>query len=562
MPTPKVEIVPSFIPRVTLANAGGDDLFVVKYDSAGTPLWARRISGGLAEGFRASLIDSTGNVIVSGTYTSNPVTIYGDGDSVYATLNNSGLSTTTEAFIVKYSPSGAPQWVRRIGGTGDDTISFTTGIVLSGEDIIVSGTYTSKPVTFFNADGAPSFATLTAFNTDSYIAKYNSSGTPQWVRRIGGYSGNTTPNVVTTDSSGNIVVFITYNSTSITIFNEYQTSFATLAHAGVGDVCIAKYNSSGIPQWVRRIGGSNSESTRYCVIDSSGNIITTMDYRSNPVTIFQNDGVTPGLTFANASGLNDMLILKYASNGDFLWARRLGSPGTTTGETTYSLNVDSNGNSIVTGSHVDALTIFDENGNAAFEPLTFIGGNDDGFIVKYSPNGTPLWVRKIAGSGTDQPSTALIDSSGNIIIRVAGAGPRIIYDASQNPLISSNRTSIIKYDTNGTLLWHTYHSWTGAVGGSVSVPSIDSNNNIIAVGSLTNCILTLYDSSGNAAATLTNTENQSEPFIVKYSPSGNILWTKRTLSGPLNDFISMIRTDSTNNFVVIGTYISNPLTIT
>ena len=549
----------------SLPNAGGDDIFVVKYDSNGVPLWARRISGGLTEGFRASQIDSAGNVIVSGTYTSNPVTIYGGGDSVYATLDNPGLSTTTESFIVKYNSSGAPQWVRRIGGTGNDVINFTTGIVLSGEDIIVSGSYSSNPVTIFNADGSPSFTTLTNAGAsptrDSFIVKYNSSGTPQWVRRIGGTSGSDDIGVVRADSSGNVVVFMTYSSTSVTIFNEDQTSFATLANAGSNEICITKYNSSGIPQWVRRIGGSNSESNRVSVIDSSGNVITTVDYQSNPVTIFQNDGVTPGLTFANATGTADMLIVKYASNGDFLWARRLGSPGTANGESVYSLNVDSNGNSIVSGTYIAALTIFDAAGNAAFDPLTFIGGQDDAFIVKYSPNGTPLWVRKIAGSGADQPVTILLDLSGNIILRMGG-GPSIIYDASQNPLTSSNRLSIVKYDTNGTLLWHTYHSFTGAGSGFVFPLSIDSNNNIIAGGSLTNCTLTLYDSSGNAATTFTNTENQSKPFIVKYSPSGNILWAKRSLSGPLADSISSVRIDSTNNLVVTGTYASNPLTIT
>jgi hypothetical protein len=271
--------------------------------------------------------------------------------------------------------------------------------------------------------------------------------------------------------------------------------------------------------------------------------------------------VTPGLTFANAdTGRSDILILKYASNGDFVWARRLGSAGSTVGETTNSLNVDSNGNSIACGTYNGTFTIFDAAGNAAFDPLTFIGGQDDGFIVKYSPNGTPLWVRKIAGSGGEQVSS-ILDSSGNIILRVGG-GPSIIYDASQNPLTTSNRLSIVKYDTNGTLLWHTYHSFTGTGSGSVSFYSIDSNNNIIAYGSLTNCILTLYDSSGNAAATFTNAENQSEPFIVKYSPSGNILWTKKGVSGALNDSISSIIIDSTNNFVVTGQYASNPLTIT
>ena len=544
----------------SLANAGSNDVFVVKYDSDGTPLWARRIGGGLTEGFRASQIDSTGNVIVCGTYTSNPVTIFGaDGITPFTTLDNPGLSTTTETFIVKYNSSGTPQWVRRVGGTENESLS---NLNLSGEDIILSGGYTSNPVTIFNADGTPSFTTLakagTSTTRDSFITKYNSGGTPQWVRRIGG-DGNDDINGTIVDLSGNIFVFVAYSSTSTNVFNADGTPFATLASAGNSDSLIIKYSSDGTPQWVRRIGGSNSDSGSNIITDLSGNIIVGINYQSNPVTIFQANGVDTLTTFTNASTGSDILIVKYASNGDFVWARRLG--GSNDSDINYSLSVDSNGNIIVTGSYTGGtFTIFNAAGNAAFDPLTIIGGQDDGFIVKYSPNGTPQWIRKIAGSVADQPR-AIMDSSGNTIVRIGG-GPSIIYDASQNPLTSLNRISIAKHDTNGTLLWHTYDVFSGTGNAFISTHSIDSNNNIIASVSVTNGILTLYDSSGNAAATFTNAENQSEPFIVKYSPSGNILWAKRSVSGPLNDSISSIRIDSTNNLVVVGPYASNPLTIT
>jgi hypothetical protein len=254
MPSPKVEIVPRFIPAaaiVPLDNAGGTDIFVVKYDSNGVPLWARRISGGLAESFRSFIIDSTGNVIVSGTYTSNPVTIYGGGDSIYATLDNPGLSTTTEAFIVKYNSSGTPQWVRRIGGTGNETINFfTNGIVLSGEDIIVSGTYTSNPVTIFNADGNPSFTTLanagTSTTRDSFITKYNSSGTPQWARRIGGIGREYGASVVT-DSTGNIIVTGYYNSTELTIYGTNETPEFTKLPLKITYIDIETYSVGSFP---------------------------------------------------------------------------------------------------------------------------------------------------------------------------------------------------------------------------------------------------------------------------------------------------------------------------
>ena len=58
----------------TLANAGSNDGFVVKYDLDGNPLWAKRISGTLNEFTQSVTIDSIQNIIVAGYYSSNPLT--------------------------------------------------------------------------------------------------------------------------------------------------------------------------------------------------------------------------------------------------------------------------------------------------------------------------------------------------------------------------------------------------------------------------------------------------------------------------------------------------------
>lgn len=59
----------------TLTNSGNNDIFIIKYDSSGTPESARKISGNLNDYPSDILVDSSSNMYISGTYTSNPLTI-------------------------------------------------------------------------------------------------------------------------------------------------------------------------------------------------------------------------------------------------------------------------------------------------------------------------------------------------------------------------------------------------------------------------------------------------------------------------------------------------------
>ncbi len=84
-----------------------------------------------------------------------------------------------------------------------------------------------------------------AGNTDLFVIKYNSSGTHQWTKQLG-TSSTDTANGVTTDSSGNVYVAGgTYGGL------DGNTS------AGVNDLFIVKYNSSGTKQWTNQLGSSS-----------------------------------------------------------------------------------------------------------------------------------------------------------------------------------------------------------------------------------------------------------------------------------------------------------------
>ena len=89
---------------------------------------------------------------------------------------------------------------------------------------------------------------------DILIAKYNSSGTIQWQRTLGGTSSDNSQG--TTDSSG----------------NAYITGRTYSTGAGHNDVIIAKYNTSGTIQWQRTLGGTGNDIGYGVIVDNLGSI--------------------------------------------------------------------------------------------------------------------------------------------------------------------------------------------------------------------------------------------------------------------------------------------------
>jgi len=185
-------------------GAGGNDVLIAKYNSAGALQWDRTLGGTGSDVGYAVAIDSANNIIVVGQTTS-------DG------------AGSDDVLIAKYNSAGALQWDRTLGGTGSD---FGYAVAIdSANNIIVVGYTTS--------DGAG--------NYDLLIAKYNSAGALQWDRTLGG-TGSDWGYAVAIDSADNIIV----------------VGYTTSDGAGSNDVLIAKYNSAGALQWDRTLGGTGS----------------------------------------------------------------------------------------------------------------------------------------------------------------------------------------------------------------------------------------------------------------------------------------------------------------
>ena len=251
-------------------------------------------------------------------------------------LSKNLISTVTQLPAQDY-------WIATLGGTGSD---YGQAIAVdSSGNVYVTG-YT---------------ASQGAGGNDALITKYDTSGTIQWQRSLGG-SGTERGQGIAVDSSGNV----------------YVTGYITSQGAGGNDAIIAKYNTSGTIQWQRILGGASSEIGYGIAVDSSGNVYVA------------------GSTASQGAGGNDAIIAKYNTSGTIQWQRSLGGAGD---DVFYGIAVDGSGNLYVTG-----LT----NSQGA-------GGND-ALITKYDTSGTIQWQRSLGGSGTERGQGIAVDSSGNVYV--------------------------------------------------------------------------------------------------------------------------------------------------
>lgn len=172
----------------TLANDGFRNSFIIKYDSAGGAQWSTRIGGNGLDEASGIDIDTDGNIIIVGNYSSTILPIY-NSDSSLSTVTLSGTGSPS-TFVIKYNSAGFALWAARAECTPDDYAATGSVVVDVDRSITITGSY-SSPLTFYGADGLSSGIILpnprSVVSSNSYIAKYSADGVVQWARWIGGY---------------------------------------------------------------------------------------------------------------------------------------------------------------------------------------------------------------------------------------------------------------------------------------------------------------------------------------------------------------------------------------
>lgn len=226
-----------------LTNAGSatNDIFLVKYDSNGTALWSKTIGGTNNDAGNACTTDASGNTYVTGNFVSASIN-FGTG-----ALNNAGTGTN-DLYITKYDPLGVSLWSACVGGINDE---MGNGIALSGNNVYLTGAFSSPTVTF---GSTAALTNASAGTSDIFLAGYSSTGTANWSERAGGIDADQ-GKCICADASGNVYISGSFISTNISFGTGTLTNFAS----GTKDLFVASYSNTGNSLWSLEVGNSADE---------------------------------------------------------------------------------------------------------------------------------------------------------------------------------------------------------------------------------------------------------------------------------------------------------------
>ena len=376
-----------------------NDTYIIKYSSNGEPLYVRTLSGNNDDRPVSIISTDDGDIYVTGTYSSNPLYIYNDSSNSHIeyALTNDG---SYDVFIIKYDSSCNFKWARTIRGTSSDyPINM---IKLDNNSICVSGVYTDSSINVFT-DYSNSRVGYTLYNsgaTDIFIIKYNFNSDVEWVRKIGGSGSDRSVNMISM-GNGDFCITGCY-STLLKIYSDSSgTELERTLNSNNQDIFIIKYNSFGKTIWTRRIGGYGDDFP-ICIVKSDDMGVCITGHYWNKLNVFtDSSGVNLGYTL-DYSNNKDTFLIKYASDGEVKWVRRIAGSGD---EIPVDMIILNNGNIYVTGFFSNNIYIYNDISGSKVSYIYNNNNNNykDVFIVKYTPDGIPIKVNIISGSSNDTP---------------------------------------------------------------------------------------------------------------------------------------------------------------
>jgi hypothetical protein len=495
----------------------GNDLVVMKLDSAGVRQWTATYDSGSGDQAYGLALDGNGDVLVLGRQMSASWSVakFDGGDGSRRWLRTIGTSSTrfnalavdslgntyvagsASGFcVLKLDANGVQQWSVTSGGGEAQGIK-----VDSGGNVYAAGSG-------FKA------------------VKYNSAGVQQWLSVYGG-TGAIRVYDLDLDGAGNL----------------YMTGYR---HAQTDDMLTLKLNNAGAQQWEAAYDGGSWDLGLSLAVDGGGNVYVTG----------QSDTPTEG----------DFLTLKYSPSGATLWTA---SDDTNGGfDLSFDIAVDAAGNATVTGRNQAGVsggfhTIqYDPAGATRWEATydgpgedyaqavlsdalgnvyvagTSIDVNADLRVIKYDAGGSELWSARegATNDAADYFGSASGFFSTRKALAVSSAGSSWLAGSSFN---GRNRdVRLVRFDAAGIRQW-------------AAVLDTGNDDEPVAV---------TVDAGGNAyvVAFSQNVSGNYDFQTAKYAAAGTLLWRTAYDGGGL-DLPGDIAVDAGGNVVVVGrTFHGNP----
>jgi hypothetical protein len=297
--------------NITLTSAGGQDIFVVKWNPATAAFsWGQR-AGGTSDDWAYAVAATSASVYITGVFNSDTA-VFGT-----ATLtNNAPGANRGDVFVAKLIDTGTGagfMWSQRAGGPDNE---FALAMVVRGSSVYIGGQFSSATAAFGSQVLTKAGSTL---YSDAFVAKLVDAGPTAsfaWAQRAGGGDND---RVQSLDVVGTSVYLGGYFTGSSADFGS-----TVLSSAGQADAFVSKLTDAGSTStfgWTQQLGGTGFDAVGALLLNGS-----TLYVAGNFSNVFP-----VGSTALTAAGGTDAFVAKLSDAGTtpaFGWVKSAGGPGT------------------------------------------------------------------------------------------------------------------------------------------------------------------------------------------------------------------------------------------
>lgn len=474
-------------------NNPASNQFLLKFDPDGKALNSYSIPN---SSFDKTIVTTSGNVMVCGTYNLDGITTYGN---IHLSRYNNNLTLAW-----KKVSSNAQGGIAKINYIRHDP----TGNTFIQSRVIGHCNY---------------FGTIINTNTNvTVISKHDITGNLLWMKQIRDISPYLFGSAFTLDKDNNVLtvgLFKTYLDIGTTTLTSTNYSY---------EGYVAKYSSNGDFQWAAPLNIGTGVSTSINVAtDRDGNVLVT--------------GVKAP----------DNYLVKYSASGTQLWAKSMPM------QSWYwsMVSTDAN-NNIYLASEIHMAD--NGTGSVMIGSVNLSQSISDGstVLIKFDPNGNALWAKtygSVSGASYNDgwPCAIKTDDAGNSYLwgwvpDNAMFGTTLL----TNPFTPNSSYSkfLTKINTNGDVVWvnPVYEKYYGNNYGDLL--DIDKNGNIYVGGHFRDKV--------NIIGEEYSPEGKYDFYLLKYSNSGLFQWIKTIPSN--TTFINSLSVINENSLSVAGAAGMNP----
>jgi hypothetical protein len=298
--------------------------------------------------------------------------------------------------------------------------------------------------------------------------------------------------------------------------------------------------------WSTFYGGGSFEGTISLDSDPSGNLVMHGYTASTNLPTLNNGGYFQGTW---AMSVQTEFILKFDNAGVLLWATYFGTTVSNIG----SIKFDNGGNVFMVGQTTS--TNFPVVNAGSYFQGTSTG--TDAFILKFDGSSNILWSTYYGGSGADYANALDIDNSGNVFITGITTSTNFPVQNASTYFLSTLPTGatlsgyMLKFDNSGNRLWATYVPYISA-----TAITTDNTGNVFVGGNTTSTAIPVLNPGGGAYFQAVPT-GSNDAFLLKFTNTGNLLWSTY-FGGSGNELsISLISDDNGNVFMSGSTTSTN-----